>query len=142
MAILKTNCPAIVYNNVAITEITKFSSESTPILDEMGNLTYVEHKISLEAFIDGSKELEKFLANPDFTSITGIPDYKEPDIRNHATGEVSHLIKLLLQAPRKTLHIVGSGWGDVHIFGEQPGSIDEKDLEEIRGNRSTSKDTA
>ena len=137
MAILKTNCPTLVYNNVVITEIVRFVPESIPQYDEMGNLKYVQHRVLIEGFIDGSKALDEYaIAGRDFRG--DIPDYKG-SLRSHSTDELSHVIKWFLTQPRKSLHINGSGWGDVHIFGEEGDltSVDDSDLDAAMQNTGT-----
>jgi hypothetical protein len=120
MAVTHSDCPLIYYNGVYIREITKFIPESNPVYDEMDNLMYVEHTITVEAFISGEKDLEDYCdAGIAGAMEESIPTYgynQGNDFLNK-TDRFSHLAKLRLLEPRRELRIVGSGWGNTIILG-------------------------
>lgn len=126
MSVYNTDCPLIYYNGVYIREITKFIPESTPIYDEMNNLMYVEHKITVEAFVTGQKDVREYMdSSVENDLYNAIPDYEASLLLGNPqkTDELSHLIKLRLLEARKELRIVGTGWGNTLIHAGTTGSL-------------------
>jgi hypothetical protein len=118
----------MIYNNVYMGDILKYSCDSEPVKDDKLKTTkYVKYTYTVDAMLFGDKHkiptdfdasgqpLKNYLVEPgkDTISVSKIPAYAD-----ETADDILSLMKLRLLESRKSLFIFNSGFGNVLIQGD------------------------